>query len=465
MFSRETYIQRRQQLRTQISSGILLFLGNEESPMNYQDNAYHFRQDSSFLYYFGISDPGLAAIIDLEENMEIVFGDEMSIDDIVWMGRLETLREKCAKGGIDEVLSSATLTNVIENALKKKRIIHFLPPYRGENKIKLMQLLGTPPDRSRELASVEFIKAVVSQRSIKTDEEVTEIEKAVNISADMHLTAMQIARPGLTENAVAAAVHQVALNGGGNISYPIILTVHGEILHNHFHGNVLEDGHMILNDSGAETSMAYCGDLTRTFPAGKSFTQRQKDIYNIVLKAKEEAAALLKPGMRFLDVHIHACRTLVSGLKDLGLMKGDTTEAVAAGAHTMFFQCGLGHMMGMDVHDMEDLGEEYVGYNDSLKKEKKIFGLKSLRLGKELQDGYVLTVEPGVYIIPDLIDLWKAENKYADFINYNLLEQYRDFGGIRIEDNYVITSGSSRLLGKHLAKTVEEVEEIRKAAY
>ncbi len=465
MFSRETYIQRRQQLRTQISSGILLFLGNEESPMNYQDNAYHFRQDSSFLYYFGISAPGLSAIIDLEENTEIVFGDEMSIDDIVWMGRLETLREKCTKGGIDKVLPSASLTNVIENALKKKRTIHFLPPYRGENKIKLMQLLGTPPDRGRELASVEFIKAVVSQRSIKTAEEIAEIEKAVNISADMHLTAMQVARPGLTENAVAAAVHQVALNGGGNISYPIILTVHGEILHNHFHGNVLEEGRMILNDSGAETSMAYCGDLTRTFPVGKLFTQRQKDVYNIVLKAKEEAAALLKPGTRFLDVHLHACRTLVSGLKDLGLMKGDANEAVAAGAHTMFFQCGLGHMMGMDVHDMEDLGEEYVGYNDTLKKEKKIFGLKSLRLGKELEQGYVLTVEPGVYIIPDLIDLWKAENKYADFINYDLLEQYRDFGGIRIEDNYVITSGGSRLLGKHLAKTVEEVEEIRKAAY
>lgn len=464
MFNKNTYILRREVLKKKIAAGIILFLGNEESPMNYKDNAYHFRQDSSFLYYFGISAPGLAAVIDPEEDQDIIFGDELSIDEIIWMGRQETLQEKSYRAGVHLVRPAASLREYIQKALEQGRPVHYLPPYRGENMLRLMELLGKTAAACERDVSVSLIKAIVAQRSIKEPEEVAEIEKAVNITNEMHLAAMKLAKPGMTENDVAAAVHRVALAGGGNISYPIILTVHGETLHNHYHGNLLEDGKMVLNDSGAETDMGYCGDLTRTFPVAGAFSARQKEIYNIVLKAKEEAAAAVRPGARFIDVHFHACKVLAQGLKDMGLMKGNIDEAVATGAHAMFFQCGLGHMMGLDVHDMEDLGEQYVGYTETLKKERQLFGLKSLRLGRELEPGFVLTIEPGVYIIPDLIDLWKSEKRHEAFINYQELEHYRDFGGIRIEDDYLITESGSRKLGEYLPQTAEEVEEIRKAA-
>lgn len=463
MFSKNIYIKRRIELLKNLHSGILLFLGNDESPMNYADNPYSYRQDSTFLYYFGISLPGLAALIDLESGEEVIFGDEMSIDDIVWMGRTETLEEKSNKAGVTRVLPAAKLKDHLQKAQNQKRKIHYLPPYRPENKIRLFHLLGVLPESAKEGASPDFIKAVITQRSVKAAEEIEEIEKAVNITREMHLAALRTARPGMKESEVAAAIHAQALAGGGNISYPIILTVHGEILHNHYHGNTLLEGHLVLNDSGAETAMGYAGDLTRTFPAGKKFTEAQKEVYTIVLDALSSAAGLLKPGTPYLDVHLQACKTLVGGLKDLGLMKGDTEAAVAAGAHAMFFQCGTGHMMGLDVHDMEDLGEQYVGYSDTLKKNTSQFGLKSLRLGKELQPGFVLTVEPGIYFIPELIDLWKSENRFTEFINYAKLEQYRDFGGIRIEDNYVITENGAKLLGQPLVKSIGDIEDIRSA--
>ncbi|MGX5689739.1 aminopeptidase P family protein [Arcticibacter tournemirensis] len=461
MFSKETYINRRNELKNKVQSGILLFLGNEDSPMNYADNAYSFRQDSTFLYYFGISMPKLAAAVDLDSGEEILFGDEMTLDEIVWMGRQETLKEKSLKAGMEQVLPLESLHTFLQKIRHQKRSIHYLPPYRPENVLRLLHLLGIEPASCKENASLDFIKAVISQRSIKSSEEINEIEKAVNITREMHLTAMKVAAAGMSENAIAAAIHAKALDGGGNIAYPIILTVHGEILHNHHHENILKDGQLVLNDSGAETAMGYAGDLTRTFPVSTRFTEAQKEVYNIVLNALESSAALLKPGMRYLDVHLHACKTLVNGLKELGLMKGDTDEAVAAGAHAMFFQCGTGHMMGLDVHDMEDLGEEYVGYTDNLRKNTNQFGLKSLRLGRELQSGFVLTVEPGIYFIPELMDRWKADGRFTEFINYTKLGQYRNFGGIRIEDNYVITDGSAQLLGKPLAKTIQEIEALR----
>ena len=465
MFNKEIYVKRREKLKATVQSGVLLFLGNDESPMNYKDNTDHFRQDSTFLYYFGISTPGLAAIIDLDENTELICGDEMTVDDIVWMGRLETLAEKASKTGISQIYPSKKLTEFLQKAQLSKRTIHFLPPYRAENKLKLFHLLGVDISQTKELASVEFIKAVVAQRSIKSSEEVEEIEKAVDISVGMQKLAMHISKPGMAEYEIAAAIHQIALGCGGNLAYPIIFTRHGEILHNHNQNNIIKEGDLILNDSGAETAMGYCGDLTRTFPAGKRFTERQKNVYNIVLNALSKASSMLKPGTRFIDVHFTACKALSEGLKDIGLMKGNIEDAVAAGAHTQFFQCGTGHMMGMDVHDMEDLGEQYVGYNDVLKKETQLFGLKSLRLGKELEQGFVVTVEPGIYINPFLIDLWKGENKLTEFINYDKLEEYRYFGGIRIEDNFLITADGAQLLGNPLEKTVEEVEAAREGAF
>ena len=465
MFSTQTYKSRREALQAGVSSGLIILMGNAEASINFKDNTYPFRQDSTFLYYFGITAPGLVATIDADSGQTIVFGDEMTLDDIVWMGRLETLREKAEKAGVTETRPADALAATVKQAIDSGRTIHFLPPYRADNTIKLAHLTGIAVAQVPAAASVELIKTVVAQRSIKSDEEVAQIEQAVNISVDMHLAAMRLAKPGMSEHEVAAAIQHTAQQAGGNLAYPTILTVRGEVLHNHHHGNIIKEGDMVLNDSGAETAMGYAGDLTRTFPAGKAFSSLQAEAYNVVLNALESATAALKPGVRYLDIHLHSCRMLTEGLKAMGLMKGNSEEAVAAGAHTLFFQCGTGHMMGFDVHDMEDLGEQYVGYTDTLRKDTNTFGLKSLRLGKELEAGYVVTVEPGLYFIPELIDRWKAENKLAEFINYDKVEQFRNFGGIRIEDDILVTDNGYRVLGKPLAKTVADVEAIRAEAY
>lgn len=465
MFEKEVYLYRRSALQSKINSGILLFLGNEDSPMNYKDNTYHFRQDSTFLYYFGISEPLLAAVIDLDENETILFGNEMGIDDIVWMGRQKTLAEKSAGSGLTKVLPLDQLDVYLKKYQEKKRSVHFLPPYRPENKIKLASWFNIPIDQLKEQASVAFIKAVVSQRSIKSAEEIVELDRAASLSADIHLMVMQQAKPGMYERELAAKIQGEALAAGGNLAYPVILTIQGEILHNHYHGNQLREGQLVLNDSGIETALGYAGDLTRTFPVAKKFSAEQKDVYDIVLNAYTHAKNLLAPGVRYLDVHLASCKMLAQGLNDIGLMKGNIDDAVQAGAHAMFFQCGTGHMMGLDVHDMEDLGEQYVGYTDDLLKNTTQFGLKSLRLGKALEAGYVLTVEPGIYIIPELIDRWKAANQFTEFINYDKLEQFRNFSGIRVEDDFLVTENGSRMLGKHLALTTEEIESIRSGAY
>lgn len=461
MFQKTEYIHRRTLLSKKLGSGLVLFMGNAESPINFLHNTYHFRQDSTFLYYFGIQQPNLAAVIDIDHDKIIVFGDEMGIDDIVWMGRQKTLKEKVCDSGLTEVLPLSALISYVGDAKSKERNIHFLPPYRAENTMLLADLLSVNIRSVNQLASVPFIRAVVAQRSLKSAAEMSELNKAAVKSADMHLLAMKIARPGMKESEIAAAIHQLALTDGGNIAYPIILTVNGQILHNHYHGNILKDGDLVLNDSGAETHMGYAGDLTRTFPAGKTFTSVQKDIYTIVLNAYHKAVAALRPGTLYLDVHRTACIELAEGLKAIGLMKGDMKEAVEHGAHALFFQCGTGHMMGLDVHDMEDLGEQYVGYTDTLIKNTEQFGLKSLRLGKELEKDYVLTVEPGIYFIPELIDKWQAENRFIKYINYDKVNQYRSFGGIRIEDDFAITSNGSAMLGKHLALSIEEIEALR----
>jgi Xaa-Pro aminopeptidase len=462
LFDKQVYTNRRDVLKQNIGhDGIILLMGNEDSSMNYKDNTYLFRQDSSFLYYFGLDTHGLAAIIDADTGEEVIFGNELTIDDIVWTGTLPTVSEMAGMVGVTQTKPYDHITHYIHKAVTSGRSIHILPPYRPENKIKLAAWLNTSLADIAKYISVKLIKAVIAQRVIKTPLEVAELEKAVNISIDMELAVIKHTRPGIKEYELVAKAHEVAIANNARLGYPAIITTYGQTLHTHYYGNTLQEGRMVLSDIGAENAMHYGGDLTRTFPVGKSFTSRQKELYNVVLNSMDYAISMLKPGVRYKDIHLAACQKLVQGLTDVGIMKGDAAEAVEAGAHTMFFQCGLGHMLGMDTHDMEDLGEQYVGYTDALKKETSIFGLKSLRLGRELEAGFVLTVEPGIYIIPELIDRWQSENKYDEFINYDVLNTYRDFGGIRIEDNFLITDTGSKLLGKYLPKTLEEIEGLK----
>lgn len=457
MFKKETYISRRALLKKSIGSGLLLFLGNDECGMNYADNGYHFRQDSTFLYFFGLPYAGLSAIIDIDNDKEIIFGDELTIDMIVWTGIQPTLHEKSERVGIREVRPYNEIEGYLKNAQAKGQTIHYLPTYRAEHQIKLFQWLGILP--GSEQPSVPFIMGVVNQRIYKSDEEIAEIEKACLVTADMHLAAMHTVRPGIRECDVAAAVAQVAIANNFELSFSTIATINGQTLHNHDHSNLIKSGDMLLLDAGAETEMGYAGDMSSTIPADATFTPLQKDIYDIQVAAHEAAVATLRPGIRFETVYDQACAVIMDNLKQLGFTKGDPMEAVKAGAHAMFMPCGLGHMMGLDVHDMENLGEVYVGYNGQPKSTQ--FGRKSLRLGRELEPGFVLTIEPGVYFIPELMDLWKSQNKFTEFINYDKLFQYRDFGGIRNEEDYLITADGARRLGKKIPLTTEEVEAIR----
>jgi len=456
MFKAQTYLSRRDYLKARIDSGIVLFMGNDESPMNYTDNTYHFRQDSSFLYYFGLNTAGLIGIVDVDEGNDYIFGNDLTVEDYVWMGYQPAIKDQAQKAGIENTGSISDLEKFLQEAVTKGRKIHLLPQYRAENKIKLFHWLDINPLETQNAASVELIKAVVAQREIKSDEELIEIEKAVDITVDMHVAAMRMVRPGMLESEIASKVQQIASKNGGNISFPTIATKHGETLHNHYQGNQLKEGDMFLLDCGAETAMGYAGDLSSTMPVSASFTERQKEIYNIVLASHNGSIEMLKPGIPFKDIYYQSCRIIVEGMKDLYLMKGDTEEALQLGAHAMFFPCGLGHQMGLDIHDMENLGEEYVGYDGQPKSQQ--FGLKSLRLAKPLKPGIVLTIEPGIYFIPSLIDMWRDEKRFTDFINYDNLESYKDFGGIRNEENFAITADRYKLLGKNKPKTIEDVE-------
>lgn len=460
MFSKETYSQRRNQLKNSLGKGLVLFLGNEESSINFADNWYHFRQDSTFLYYVGISRSGLCATINCETGEETLYGNDASMDEIVWTGNQPTVGELAEKSGLPQSAAAHQLSDDLSKFLQSGGQIHLLPPYRPEHTQKIQALTGWNPEQVRQNVSMELIHAVAQQRNIKTDEEVAEIEKAVVITGEMHLAAMKSAAPGMKEYEVVSKVVETALQHGGELAFPIILTKNGQTLHNHYHGNTISDGDMVLCDAGAETSMGYCGDMTRTLPAGRQFSAQQAEMYQIVLDAHNAAKAALKPGVPFKDIHLLACSELFEGLKAVGLTQGDTAEAISQGAHTMFFQCGLGHLMGLDVHDMENLGEQNVGYSSTITKSKE-FGLKSLRLGKELEPGHVITVEPGIYIIPELIDSWKAEKKHESFINYDVLEQFRGFGGIRVEEDFHITATGADLLGKPVALTLAEVESVR----
>ena len=462
MFEKQTYIQRRKILAEKIGSGLVLLLGNDESPMNYADNGYHFRQDSTFLYYFGIDFPALAAVIDVDNNLQIIFGDDYTIDDIVWMGSQPTIAERVGEVGISHIQPTLELATMIHEVLKQGREIHYLPPYRPENKLRLQHLLFLHPDHIAQKSSLRLIRAVVSQREIKSAEEIVEIEKGVDLSVDMHVAAMQMARPGMTEAQVAARVYEIAHAANGEISFPIIATINGQTLHNHYHGNVLKSGDLFLLDAGGEVESRYCGDLSSTFPVDATFTAQQKLVYEMSLLAHQAAIEALALNAPYRNAHLAACRSITNSMKELGLMKGDTDAAVAAGAHALFMPCGTGHMMGLDVHDMENLGEVWVGYDGEPKSTQ--FGLKSLRLAKPLKPGHVFTIEPGIYFIPELMDKWQGEGKFTEFVNWAEVQKFRNFGGIRNEEDYMMTETGPRRLGTNVKpKTVEEVEVIRKS--
>ncbi|MCB9235392.1 MAG: aminopeptidase P family protein [Bacteroidia bacterium] len=457
-FSASTYSQRRKKMGQAVGSGLILLLGNEESGMNYAANTYHFRQDSNFLYFTGIDRPGLAAIFDLDACTETIYGQEVTMDDVVWMGPLPTLRADADQAGIQQVRPLADLDQALQKATQKGQKIHFLPPYRPENAIKLFRWLGIHPDECKANASETLIRAIISLREIKTDEEIVEIEKAVRITNRMHLTAMKSASPGVTEAEITGAIYREVMSADAQLSFPVILSVDGQILHNHHHHNTLKSGQLVLCDCGSEAAGShYAGDMTRAFPVDATFTQRQKEVYQACLDSQLAAIAAMKPGVLYRDVHLTAARVITEGLKGIGLMKGNTDEAVAAGAHALFFPHGLGHAMGLDVHEMEDLGENFVGYTDTLKKASQ-FGLAFLRFGKALQPGHVLTVEPGIYFIPELIDQWRQEGTNAQFINFDLADTFKDFGGIRIEDDLLVTAGGTRLLGDGVPKEIRDIE-------
>jgi Xaa-Pro aminopeptidase len=457
MFDKKIYIRRREQLKKQIRSGIILFLGNEESPMNYPANTFNFRQDSSFLYFFGLDFPGLAAVIDIDNNLEIIFGYDFTVDDIVWMGPQEKLIEKAQKVGVAKAEPTEKLNEKIKDAMKQGRRVHFLPQYQHDNVIKIEKLTGIHNSLVNDYASIDLIQAVVAQRSIKSDEEIKQIEMALDISYEMYLMAMKMTKAGMYEHEVSGTVEGLLMAKGSFISFPVIFTIRGEVLHGHSHENLMKDGDLLVLDSGAESPLHYASDITRTYPVSGKFTTLQEDIYNVVLEANVKAIEMMKPSVLFRDVHLHAATVIAEGMKQLGFMKGNIDDAVKAGAHALFFPHGLGHALGLDVHDMEGLGESYVGYTDEIKRSKQ-FGLAYLRFAKALEPGHVLTVEPGIYFMPELIAQWKQEKKHTEFINYDKVEKTIGLGGIRIEDDVLVTKDGHRVLGKPIPKTVADVE-------
>ncbi|GAA5220343.1 aminopeptidase P family protein [Membranihabitans marinus] len=441
MFVDAVYRNRRGQLKNHIDTGVIWLQGNREIGMNYRHNAFPFRQDSNILYYSGLDLPDIHIIIDIDKDREILFGEDLSVEQTVWVGQRPSLAWYAEQSGISEVLPLSQLEEYLSNALRKNRIIHTLPTYHAYHDILIHQYI-----RSNHRHSVDLIKAIVAQRSIKEDREIHEIEQALSVTAKAHKVIRENANAGMTEQSILSKAMEVVIDANCRLAYPAIITVHGEILHSNRYENILSEGQLLLCDLGVENQMHYASDITRTIPVNRIFTGRQKEVYDLVLKAKDESIERLRPGIAYKEVHTLASVILAQGLVDIGLLKGDADEIVAKGAHALFFPHGLGHMMGMDVHDMEGLGEKYVGYNKIIEKSDQ-FGINHLRLGRNLQKGNVITVEPGIYFIPALIDSWQSQNKFPEHISYSELKKWSSFGGIRLEDNVVITSKKGKILG------------------
>lgn len=449
MFDKKTYVSRRAKLKELVKNGIIILFGNNESPCNYPSNGYYpFRQDSSFLYYFGLNRDGLVGVIDIDNNTETLVGNDIDIEDIVWYGSVDSVRDMADSVGVAETAPMKSLKTICNDAMRQKRRIHFLPPYRYDIKLQIFDLLGIHPGQQKESASMELINAVVKMRSTKEQQEIEELERAATIGYKMHTTAMRLTKPGLTEKYIGGQVDGVAHSYGAMVSFPTIFSQHGEIMHGNPSMAVLESGRLALCDAGTETINNYCSDNTRTYPVNGKFTQRQLEIYSIVEACHDYVLDVAKPGVKYMDVHFAVCRLMTERLKELGLMKGDTDEAVAAGAHAMFLPHGLGHMMGMDVHDMENLDQINVGFDEETRPRLDQFGTNCLRMGRRLEEGFVVTDEPGIYFIPALIDDWKASGHCAEFLNFDKIETYKDFGGIRLEDDVLITKDGCRFIGK-----------------
>lgn len=463
LFSKSTYVERRNELKKLVGSGLIVLFGNNDSPANYPSNTYKFRQDSSFLYYFGLHRNGLVGVIDVDNDREYLVGDEIDIEDIVWYGSVTSVAEMAEMTGVARTAAMRELPAIVESAKAQGEEVHFLPPYRFDNQIQIMDLLGIHPSQQKAAASLKLIAAVVKMRTTKTEEEIAELERAAEIGYEMHTTAMRLCRPGVTEQYIGGMVDGIANAYGCMVSFQTIATQHGEVMHGNPSPAKLEAGRLMLVDAGAETNENYCSDNTRTTPVSGVFTQKQKDIYNIVVECHDHVLEVAKPGVKWWDVHFAVCRIITERLQQLGLMKGDVEESLKAGAHAMFLPHGLGHSMGMDVHDMEGLGQVYVGFDEEVRPSAQ-FGTNALRFGRRLQKGFVVTDEPGIYFIPALIDDWKKNGTNAQFLNFDKIDEYRDFGGIRIEDDVLITDEGCRFIGsKRIPYHVEDVEEFMRS--
>jgi len=460
MFPAEVYIQRRKRLRELVGKGVILFLGNKEVAMNYAANNYPFRQDSSFLYYFGLDMPGLAGMIDCELGSETLYGTDPTLEDIIWVGNQELLQEKALKAGVTSVKPLERLDGDVFRVIAHNREVHYLPPYREQRRLQLAYYDNLKFEEVDRNASEILIRAVAAQRSVKDAFELEEIETTLNeVTREAYNQALKYVKPGNFEYQVVGALEGTVLGKNCRMAYPIICTINGQILHNHHYQNELKKGQLLLIDAGAESAGHYATDITRTYPVGGKFTTQQKELYKIVLDAEQEAVQAIRPGIPYVEVHQIAATVITKGLKELGLMKGDVADAVKHGAHALFFPHGIGHMLGLDVHDMEDIGEEFIGYDQEFKRSEQ-FGTAYLRLAKRLQPGYVVTVEPGIYFIDPLIDKWHSEGRYRDFIDYRVVNKYRGSGGIRLEENILVTEKGQRLIGKPIPKGIDEVEKL-----
>lgn len=461
MFDKDVYISRRKRLKELVGNGLVLIVGNSESPMSYSDNSYNFIQDSTFLYYFGLNSPDLVGVMDVDSDEDYIFGKEFTMDDIIWMGQQRTFKERAKDVGIESFVELEKMKEILKRDKDNERIIHFTNQYRVENSLKISRLLGLSLDEVNEKFSKRLVDGIIEMRSLKRDYEIAELEKATNVTREMHLVAMKNVKVGMKGYELVALLEAVAKKYNATTSFHTICTTNGQILHNHFHGNIFKEGDIVLLDCGARLENGYCGDMTTVFPVSGRFDSRQKDIYSLLIEMFDRAEECTKPGVTNKSVHLEVCKVLVEGLIKRGIMRGSVDEIVDAGAHALFFPHGLGHMIGLDVHDMENFGENNVGYDNVTKREIQ-FGLKSLRMGKELSPGYVLTIEPGIYFIPELIKKWEKEGKFKEYINYEEVKKYLDFGGMRYEGDFLITENGNRRLGDKMPKYDYEIEEILK---
>jgi Xaa-Pro aminopeptidase len=456
MFEPRVYAQRRDSLRRALDDGLVVLAGAGEAAMNYRDNPYPFVQDGSFAYLFGLLQPDLVGVIDIDSGEDALFGTDIDLESLVWHGHQPSLAERAARAGVVRTGSPAELAARVAEAVRLGRTVHYPPPYRGETVLTLAALLGRPAGAVEAGASLPLIRALVALREVKGAEEVAEMEAALAVTAEMHAAAMAASRPGVYEREVVAEIERVVRRLDQQLAYPVIFSRSGEILHNHDHSQRLEPGDLIVNDSGAASARGYASDITRTLPVG-GFTPQGRELYAIVLDAQHAAIEAARPGSRFVDVHKRSMQRLVEGLAGLGVFRGDPAEVVESGAYAVVCQGGLGHQIGLDVHDMESLGEDLVGYDEEVGR-SPLFGLNRLRLGKRLKAGMTVTIEPGLYFIPPLIEAWAAEERHAAHIDYDRLRSLSGAGGLRVEDEVLVTDTGARVLGPPIPKSIEAVE-------